>query len=264
MDAYNNNYIYLVRNDGATTLMTTSSRQQWYTEDSQMMNVCGAYSPSTNSYIWCIGNDNNAYYKKTYTDTSWIKVNVSSYIDISTYSYSIDPYSTSYAYIVRSDGMINRLGTSGLQVSSSNWTYGYATDMLKCSSTYSSSSAIRVGCIGKDGFYYYRDDYDTTTAYIKTPSISKLESLLDSNSWIDMYSTTHTDIIQTDGTNMYNSHFNYNSSPSWYTSNIPGGGVKTCTSGGNLTNNYCIGNDNKLYYKSYSSTSWTSTSVTVN
>ena len=264
MDAYNNSSIYLMRNDGATALVSTGSNNlTWYTSNSQIMKVCGAYNRSSSARIWCIGNDNNAYYKTGYSATSWNKVNVSSYIDTSTYSYSIIPYSTTYAYIVRSDGKINRLDTSKLQVSSPTWTYGYATNMLKCSGTYYSSSAIRITCIGKDGYYYYRADYDTTTSYTKSSSILKLNTVNDNNSWIDMYSNTSTDIIQTDGTNMYNSRFTYNSSPSWVTSNVPGGGVKTCTSAGNTTSNYCIGNDNLLYYKSNTATNWSSTSLSV-
>ena len=257
VDAYSNSYINLMRNDGATARVSTSTTDvTWYSPGSQDMKVCGTDNYYTTSgYIWCIGADNNAYYKTSYSATSWNKVSISSYIDTSTYTYSLYPYSKSYAYIVRSDGKTNRISTSGLY--STSWTYGYSQEMAVCSGYYTS----RVVCIASTGYYYYKTSYASTTAWTGG-SIVNLTDRTNANTWIDMYQNASTDIIESDGTNLYNTRFSYStSSADWYTSDIPGDGVKTCATTGNSTYNICLGEDGYLYYKSYSSTSWTKSSV---
>ena len=264
MDSYNNSYIYLMRSDGATALATTSTTNfTWYSEGSQSMNVCGAYNYSSNGNgrIWCIGNDNNAYYKTRYSATSWSKVNISSYIDTTNYTYSIYPYGTTGAYIVRDDGKNNLINTSTSGLASTSWSYGYETSMATCSG-YSSSQVI---CLGVDGNYYYKTDYSNTSAYIKR-SFVKLTNRTNTNSWIDMYYNSNTNIIESDGNNLYNTRFSYSTSttPTWYPTTIPGNGIKTCTSSGYSTYNYCLGYDGYLYYKTYSATSWAKSSLNVN
>ena len=77
-----------------------------------------------------------------------------------------------------------------------------------------------------------------------------------------MYYNTNTNIIESDGTNLYTTRFAYNSvSTIWHTSPIPGGGVEYCASGGYSTNNYCLAKDGYLYYKNYDAASWTKSSL---
>ena len=80
-----------------------------------------------------------------------------------------------------------------------------------------------------------------------------------------MYYNSYTHIIETDGTNLYDVRFSYNTStvPTWNTTTIPGSGIKTCAGGGNASNSYCLGEDNYLYYKSATSTTATWNSVSL-
>ena len=124
-------------------------------------------------------------------------------------------------------------------------------------------SGDRVICIGKSGKYYYRTNYSTTTSYL-TGSILHLSARTKENTWIDMFSNSNSHVLEVDGLNLYNAYFGYSAATTtWYKSQIPGNGIKTCTSGGNSTNNYCLSRDGYLYYKAYNSTSWTKSNLSV-
>lgn len=263
IDVLNDDNIYLVRNDGATAKFKINDTSvTWYTESSQNMNVCSICNRSDNTpgvvHYMCIGNDNNTYFKRLHDYSEWIRINSSSYIDTSTYRYAIYVSDNYYnrMVITRNDGKTNYIPLN----TSTTWAYGpnESIAMASCS-----GNQNRIICIGEDGKYYYRESWNTTTDYLGG-DIIKLTERTNDNTWIDMYNNTFTNVIESDGTNLYNARFSYNAtSTDWYTSTIPGGGIKTCTSGGNNTNNYCIGNDNYLYYKAYNASNWTKTSLII-
>ena len=280
MDVYDNDSIYLIRNDGATSFVNIDSTEiSWYTEESQSMSVCAVDGDSSKGYIWCIGDDNNTYYKVSYMDDKWNMIDTSYYIDVASYSYSIFVNGDD-AYIVRSDGKINFVNPSGLE--DNLWNYGSLTNMAVCSGYYNLSKFI--GCVGQNGYFYYNTSYDTTDVYFGGVEFNLVDRTV-KNSWIDINldnpDNVFVNIMESDNGNIYNTRITYqandNNAFNWYKSSIPGGGIKICAStssdyGYSKTDdselaatdyNYCLSEDNYLYYKTYDSIEWIQSSLKI-
>lgn len=267
MDAYDQGLVYLVRSDGATAVTSVyDTSVAWFAVDSQEMNTCAIDSSAimTSSsmahntlYAWCIGTDNNVYYKTLGAD-NWNMVAGSTYFDTASYSYSIYPYnSTNVAYVVRMDGKRTVVNTSSVL---NSFTFGYDDGETLMSVCSGSGKTGVVACISVDGSYYYTR-FGSTIAY--TRGVTGLST----PAWIDIYvgsKSPKVALMELGSDTLYNSMFLWNDTfRVIYESSVPGGGVKNCAGTGSVPYNICLAEDNYLYYKVYSATEWTKSTLAV-